>query len=80
MIPKIIHKIILVDDGKIPYLPEGLSKAPESFYRQNPDYKVKIYSGEDCVNYIKENFDKEIDQEDSEISVDVDEFEYNHNF
>lgn len=60
MIPKIIHKIILVDDGKIPSLPEGLSKAFESFYRQNPNYKVKIYSGDDCVNYIKENFDEEI--------------------
>ena len=59
MIPKIIHKVLLVDDGKIPKLPEGLSKALESFYRLNPEYKVKIYSGDDCVKYINEHFDEE---------------------
>jgi hypothetical protein len=59
MIPKVIHKVIIVDDGKIPIFPDGMKKALETFYRMNPGYKVKIYSGDDCVNYIKEYYDEE---------------------
>ena len=59
-IPKVIHKIIIVDEGNIPTMPEGMKKALESWYRMNPDYKVKIYSGEDCVEYIKTHFDDEV--------------------
>ena len=53
MIPKVIHKIIIVDDGKIPKFPDGMKNALETFYRMNPEYKVKIYSGNDCIEYIK---------------------------
>ena len=60
MIPKIIHKIVLVDDGKIPTFPDGMKKALETWYRMNPGYKVKLYSGDDCVNYIKEHFDDDV--------------------
>ena len=59
-IPKVIHKIIIVDEGNIPPIPEGMKKALETWYRMNPDYKVKIYSGEDCVEYIKTHFDDEV--------------------
>ena len=59
-IPKVIHKIIIVDEGNIPTMPEGMKKALETWYRMNPDYKVKIYSGEDCVEYIKTHFDDEV--------------------
>ena len=60
LVPKIIHKIIIVDDGKIPKFTDGMKGAIETFYRMNPDYKMKIYSGDDCVKYIKEHFDDEI--------------------
>ena len=33
MIPKVIHKVILVDGGKIPDLPDGMNKAVETYYR-----------------------------------------------
>ena len=60
MIPKVIHKVFIVDGGKVPPLPDGMKKALETWYRMNPGYKVKIYSGDDCVAYIKEHFDDEI--------------------
>jgi len=60
MIPKLIHKVIIVDGGVMPKLPEGMNKAIETWYRLNPEYKVKIYSGESCVNYIKQHFDDDI--------------------
>lgn len=60
MIPRVIHKIIIVDGGKMPKLPDGMKKSLETFYRMNPGYKVKIYSGDDCVKYIKEHYDNEI--------------------
>lgn len=60
MIPKVIHKVLIVDDGKIPEIPEGMNKAIETWYRLNPGYKVKIYSGESCINYIKQHFDDEV--------------------
>ena len=36
MIPKIIHKVIIVEDGKLPKLNDGMKKAIETFYRLNP--------------------------------------------
>lgn len=60
LVPKVIHKIIIVDGGKIPTLPEGMKRAIESFYRVNPGYTMKLYSGDDCVDYIKKHFDNEI--------------------
>ena len=59
-IPKVIHKIIIVDEGNIPTMPEGMKKALETWYRMNPGYKLKIYSGDDCVEYIKKHFDDEV--------------------
>ena len=44
MIPKTIHKVIIVDDGKLPELPDGMKKSIETFYRMNPGYKVNIFS------------------------------------
>lgn len=59
MIPKVIHKVIIVDDGKIPIFPDGMKDALETFYRMNPGYKVKLYSGDDCIAYIKQYYDEE---------------------
>ena len=59
MIPRVIHKIIIVDGGKLPKLPDGMKKSLETFYRMNPGYKVKIYSGDDCIEYIKKYYNDE---------------------
>jgi len=60
LIPKVIHKIIIVDDGDIPDMPEGMKKALETWYRMNPGYKVKMYSGKDCEAYIREHYDEAV--------------------
>lgn len=60
MIPKIIHKVILVDEGKIPKLPDGMKGAIDTWYQMNPGYEVKLYSGDDCVEYIKNHFGEEM--------------------
>ena len=60
LIPKVIHKIIIVDDGKMPKLPDGIKTSIESFYRMNPGYKIKFYSGNDCIEYIKKYFDENV--------------------
>src|SRR6056300_571055 len=57
-IPKVIHKIIITEDGKIPSFPEGLKRAVETWYRMNPEYKIKFYSGEECEWYIREHYDE----------------------
>ena len=44
----------------MPDMPEGMKKALETWYRVNPGYKVKLYSGKDCEAYIREHFDEEI--------------------
>jgi len=59
VVPKVIHKIIIVDGGEMPDMPEGMKKALETWYRMNPGYKVKLYSGKDCEAYIQEHFDEE---------------------
>ena len=60
LIPKVIHKIVINENGTLPKLPDGISNSFESFYRLNPDYKVKLYSGEDCIKYIKDHYDEGI--------------------
>jgi hypothetical protein len=60
VIPKVIHKVIIVDGGEMPDMPEGMKKALETWYSMNPGYKVKLYSGKDCEAYIQEHFDEEI--------------------
>jgi len=57
-IPKVIHKIIITEDGKIPPFPEGLKRAVETWYRMNPEYKIKFYSGEECERYVEEHYDE----------------------
>ena len=60
MIPEIIHKVIIVDDGEIPSLPEPMKEAMNTFKENNPKYKHKLYSGKDCEEYIKTHFDNKI--------------------
>lgn len=57
MIPKVVHKVVLVDSMKLPdSIP--FQGAIDSF--KKPGYTVKVYSGEDCIEYIKKNFDERI--------------------
>lgn len=55
MIPKIIHKVIIVDGDKLPeVLP--FQSALDTFKIKG--YELKVYSGKDCVNYIKKHYDQ----------------------
>ena len=60
MVPLLIHKIIIVDGGDLPKLPEGMRNAIETWMRLNPGYKMKFYSGNDCIEYITKHFDKDV--------------------
>jgi len=60
MIPRVIHKIIIVDGNEMPSLPDGIKNAIESFRTLNEGYTIKMYSGNDCINYIKEHFTEDI--------------------
>jgi mannosyltransferase OCH1-like enzyme len=60
MIPEIIHKVIIIDDGEIPLLPEPMKEAMNTFKEKNPEYEHKLYSGKDCEKYIKKHFDEKI--------------------
>lgn len=51
---------MIVDNGKIPSFPDGMTNAIETWRSTNPEYKVKMYSGEDCLTYIKTHFDDRI--------------------
>lgn len=59
-IPELIHKVLITDDGELPKLPEGMKRAFETWYRMNPGYRIKIYSGNDCIDYIKKHFDEKV--------------------
>jgi hypothetical protein len=54
MIPKVIHKVIIVDGFKLPSLP--FQTAIDTW--KLPGYQVKIYSGNDCIEFIKKHYDK----------------------
>ena len=56
MIPKIIHKIIITDDYKIPKFDDIMKKAIDSFKIMNPNYEIRFYSGQDCVDYINKYY------------------------
>lgn len=60
MIPRTIHKVIIVDGGEIPELPSLMVDAIDTFKVINPNYEHKLYSGNDCEDYIKRHFDDKI--------------------
>jgi hypothetical protein len=60
-IPKIIHKILITNDGKVPDIEDysmnaNLSHALNSWTRRNPGYNMKIYGLDDCKAYLNEHF------------------------
>ena len=60
-IPRVIHKIIILDDMKTPEFDDSMKSAIQSFKTHNPDYEIRIYNGEDCIEYIKKHYsDREL--------------------
>ena len=57
-IPKVIHKVIIVDGFDIPNTVPFQTAAIDSF--KLPGYTTKIYSGNDCIKYIKKHYDEKI--------------------
>ena len=56
-IPKVIHKVLIQDDGKIPKnLDKKIIDAHNSWKEMNPEYKIKYWSLDDCREYLKNNF------------------------
>ena len=56
-IPKVIHKVYIQDDGKIPNnLDKNIKDAHDSWIEMNPKYKIKYWSLDDCREYLKNNF------------------------
>jgi mannosyltransferase OCH1-like enzyme len=57
VVPKRINQVIIVDDMEIPAnLPTGFVNAMDSFKTMNPGYEYKLYSGNDCRDYIKKHY------------------------
>ena len=56
LLPKVIHKIIITEDFQTPQFSDLMNKAIESFKNFNPDYKIIIYNGNDCLKYIKKYY------------------------
>ena len=59
-IPKVIHKVIIENSGnlpKFPLEPKELQDAHDSWKKNNPEYKIKYYSMNDCREYLKKNFE-----------------------
>ena len=55
-IPRVLHKVIIVDGGNIPPLSSVAQDALDSFSKLNPEYEMRIYSGKDCENYITKHY------------------------
>ena len=56
-IPKVIHKVYIQHDGKIPSpLHPNIKEAHDSWKKLNPEYEIKLWSLEDCREYLSNNF------------------------
>jgi mannosyltransferase OCH1-like enzyme len=56
-IPKTIYKIYIDDSMEIPQLPDNITESINTWKNLNPGYIIKLFSGNDCRKYLKENFD-----------------------
>jgi hypothetical protein len=59
IVPRKIHKVIIVDGGETPVLPEGMQKSVDTWRNMNPGYSMKLYNLNDCRNYIQQHGDPE---------------------
>jgi autotransporter strand-loop-strand O-heptosyltransferase len=53
-IPKIIHQTFKTND-----FPDEIKKSIQSLKDMNPDYEYRFYDNNDCLEFIKQNYDKE---------------------
>jgi FkbM family methyltransferase len=55
IIPKIIHKVLINDTGKI-IIDNNIKEAQESWTKYNKDYTLKLWNLSDCREYLINNF------------------------
>ena len=55
-IPKVIHKIYIDQTMTLNNIDDNIKNLFEKLQKDNKDYKIKIWSGNDCREYIKNNF------------------------
>jgi mannosyltransferase OCH1-like enzyme len=55
IIPKIIHKVIIIDNGELPNnIP--FQNAIDSFKSLNKEYELTVYTGNSCIEFIKKHY------------------------
>ena len=60
-IPKVIHKVYIQHDGKIPKnLNKNIIDAHNSWKKMNPEYEIKFWSLDDCREYLVKIFHRNI--------------------
>ena len=61
IVPRIIHKVIIVDDGETPKLSGGMQNSVDTWRNMNPgsSWSVKLYNLNDCRKYITDHGDSE---------------------
>lgn len=60
IIPKIINKVIMQDDGQTPEITNPfLKKAHKSWIINNPGYRLRYWNMNDARKYLKDNFSQE---------------------
>lgn len=55
-IPKVVHKVVIVDGGGMPRLSPPARDALASFSEMNPEYEVRVYTGKTCEEYIRKHY------------------------
>lgn len=59
-IPKVIHKIYIQHNGQFEEKMEPeIIEAHKSWSDKNPGYKIRLYNGNDCEQYLIDHYDKE---------------------
>jgi hypothetical protein len=58
-IPKVIHKIYIDKTMGLTNINDNVKKLFTKIQNMNPDYKIKVWSGEDCRSYLQKYFYKE---------------------
>lgn len=61
-IPKIIHKVFITHNGTIGNIPKNVRDAHNTWVDKNNGYKLNLWSGNDCREYLLRNFPPDIIQ------------------
>jgi mannosyltransferase OCH1-like enzyme len=60
LIPYNIFKILLLDENELPLVPEYLFNSINSWKILNPEYNIFLFDKNDCINFLKKNFDTNV--------------------